>query len=78
MGGFLLGMADDAPYALAVQRSITLVLLVGVELVVGKNLKSKARAEDEDGQVMGPFEGCREGGSSTLVKSQQSICTVTG
>jgi hypothetical protein len=71
-------VANDAPDALAFQRSITLVLLVVVELVIGEDLKGKASAEDEDGQVVSPFDRCREGGPSTSTRISRFTSTVTG
>ncbi|KUI55492.1 hypothetical protein VP1G_10755 [Cytospora mali] len=47
------------------KRGIGGFLLVAVELIIGENLESKSSAEDEDGQVVGPLNRCRERGSGT-------------
>lgn len=56
-GCYLLGMAHDAPNTLTVQSDIT-SLLVLVELIIRKDLKSETSAEDEDGKIVSPFDGC--------------------
>lgn len=52
----ILGVANDAPDAFAVESSIASILLVLVELVISQNLEGESSTEDKDGEVMGPFE----------------------
>lgn len=57
----LLRVANDAPDTVTIQGCALGLFLVAVELVVGKDLEGKAGAEYEDGQVVGPLQGSREG-----------------
>lgn len=63
----ILGVANDAPDAVKLDSSALGRLLMGIQLVIGKNLKGEAGTEDEDGEVVGPFNRSRQGGSSAVL-----------
>lgn len=53
---YVLGVAHDAPDTLAVQGSISSLLLVLVKLIIRKDLEGKSGSENKDGGVMSPLK----------------------
>jgi hypothetical protein len=49
-------MAHNAPDTLTDEVIIAVVLLVLVQLVVGKDLEGEPGTEDEDGEVVSPLQ----------------------
>lgn len=66
-------MSDNTPDAVAAHGSIASILLVFVELIIRKDLEGKPSTENEDSQIMSPFERSRKGLANTAGVRQYPI-----